>query len=91
MLTLQLTEIPNSKSQWSAAIGAETLITRSSQPVAEACKFLAARGETGRLRVNWRDGATFHADIERTAAWTPSPAAQRARRPWEGLSNTDAF
>ena len=38
MLTLQLSEIQNSKGKSAVALGAETLIPRSSQPVAEACR-----------------------------------------------------
>jgi hypothetical protein len=91
MLTLQLAEIPNSKGKCAAAIGAEVIVARASMPVADACKTLAARGVTGMIRVGWREGSSFLADIARTAAWMPSPAAARVRRHWEGVSNTDAF
>ena len=88
MQTLKLTEVAPGK--YSAAIGDEVIVN-SRHPTAAACAVLAGRGVIGKLRVNWRDGAPFTCDIQRTASWRLSPAAQRVRRSWEGASNLDAL
>jgi hypothetical protein len=88
MQTLELSE--TTPGRYSASIGDEVIVN-SRHPTAAACAVLAGSGVSGMIRVGWRDGAPFTCDVARTAAWSPSPAAQGASRPWSAPSNLDSI